>query len=87
MRSALAKSPAMPAEYEKADVLAIQACVAGIAEPEQQKRAIDWIINHAAATYQFHFYPTDRDTAFALGRGFVGQSIVKMTRLNVSREE
>ena len=80
-----ATGPHIPAEYGAADVLAIQACVAGVADAEQQKRVIDWIINQASGMYEFQYYPSERDTCFALGRGFVGQQIVKLTRINASR--
>ena len=44
----------------------------------------DWLIEQAAGAYEFHYYPTDRDTAFSLGRAFVGQQVVKMLHLNIS---
>ena len=74
----------MPAAYGKRHVVAIQALVNGTAEPHQQQLALQWIIEQCSGMYQFHFYPTDRETAFALGRGFVGQQIVKMYKLNAS---
>lgn len=79
-----AVGPQMPPKWEVADASAIQALVDGRAEPEQQKRAIKWIVEEAAGTYEFNYYPTDRDTSFALGRAFVGQQIVKMMKLNTS---
>lgn len=83
-KKTIAVSPAVPVEYELADAAAIQALLGGTAESEQQKRALRWMIEKAAGTYDFHFYPSERDTAFALGRAFVGQQVVKMTRLNLS---
>ena len=79
-----ALGPHIPPEWEVADASAIQALVDGVAEPYQQKRAIKWIVEQAAGTYEFNYYPTDRDTSFALGRAFVGQQVVKMMRLNTS---
>lgn len=76
--------PHMPAEYELADVSAVQAIHTGTATADQQARALKWIIEIAAGTYDAHFYPDARLTDFALGRAFVGQQIVKMLRLNVS---
>lgn len=72
----------MPAPYEPADVGAFQALEDGEATPEQQKRALKWLIEVGAGMYQFHYYPSDRDTSFALGRAFVGQQVVKLLRLN-----
>ena len=79
-----ATGPHIPPEWELADAVAFQALVRGEAEPEQQKRALKWIIESAAGTYEFSYYPSERDTAFALGRVFVGQQIVKLTHVNVS---
>lgn len=80
-----ATGPHIPAQYELADARAIQALIAGTAEPHQQQRAIKWIIEQAAGTYEFQFYPTERETSFSLGRCFVGQQVVKLARLNLSQ--
>lgn len=84
MKKSLVQSPAVPAEYELADADAIQALIQGTADEQQQRRALKWIVEVAAGMYQFQYYPSERDTAFALGRGFVGQQIVKLSRLNLS---
>lgn len=84
MKKSLVQSPAVPAEYELADASAIQALMRGEADEGQQQRALKWIIEVGAGSYQFQYYPSDRDTAFALGRGFVGQQIVKLSKLNLS---
>jgi len=62
----------------------MQALARGEANSDQQQRALKWLIEQAAGTYEFQFYPSDRDTSFALGRGFVGQQIVKLLKLNLS---
>ena len=77
-------SPWLPVKYELADVTAIQALNRGEANADQQKRAMKWIIELASRLYEFNYYPSERDTSFALGRVFVGQQIVKMLKLNVS---
>ena len=77
-----------PAEYVLADVSAIQALVNGTASPEQQKRAVDWIIQQAAGLYEMSYRPGEdgrRDTDFAEGRRFVGSQIVKMTKLDLAK--
>ena len=81
-KTSRAIGPYIPAEWEPADIVAIQALIDGVAESYQQQRAMKWIIEQAAGTYEFGYYPTDRDTAFALGRAFVGQQIVKLSKLN-----
>jgi hypothetical protein len=74
-----------PADYEDADIYAIRALAAGNANESQQKRALDWIINKAAMTYDQPFRPGGlegaRETDFAAGRMFVGQQVVKLTKI------
>jgi hypothetical protein len=81
-RKTRALGPHIPAPYTIAEAAAIQALVRGDAEPHQQQIAVRWLIEQAAGAYEFQYYPTDRDTAFALGRAFVGQQIVKLSKLN-----
>jgi hypothetical protein len=86
--AAKTQGPWSPAKYEPADVSAIQALVNGEATPDQQQRAIKWIIESACGTYDQSYWPGGeeghRNTDFAEGKRFVGNSIVKMTRLNPS---
>lgn len=81
-----ASAPWKPTEWEPADVAAIQALVRGDASPEQQRRAIDYIIKDIAGTYDMSYRPeSDRDTAFAEGKRFVGLQLVKAVNLNLAR--
>jgi hypothetical protein len=76
-----------PPAYEAKHISAIQAVACGEASPDQQKLAMEWIINDAAGTYQQSYRPTEegrRDTDFAEGRRFVGMQIVKLLKLNVA---
>lgn len=75
-------APWKPCAYGQEEVGALQALVRGNAAPHQQKLAIDWIINVAAGTYDAHYFPGERDTAFALGRAYVGQQCVKLIKTN-----
>ena len=78
--------PWKPAEYELADASAMQALLNGTADSNQQRRAIDWIVQIASGAYDLSYRPGsdgERDTAFAEGRRFVGLSIVKLTKLNL----
>lgn len=74
-----------PAAYDDATSAALRAMADGVATASQQKLALGWIINEAAKTYDQPFRPGgqdgDRDTAFACGRMFVGQQIVKVMKL------
>lgn len=64
-----------PAPYDDADVHAVKA----LARDPNHKRALDWIIHAAAGTYDQSFRPdSERETAFAEGRRFVGLSLVKI---------
>lgn len=78
--------PYFRCDYEPADVSALQAVAGGRADPEQQKRALDWIIRRCCATYDVTFIPGEPDgSAFAQGRRFPGQKIVEL--LGVSAAE
>jgi hypothetical protein len=73
-----------PPAWELADIAALKGLANGTASPDQQQRALKWIIENAAATYNLSYRPTDRDTAFAEGRRFVGLQIVKALHLDLS---
>lgn len=76
-------APWAPVDYDVADVAAIQAVVGGIATPEQQQRAFRYVVEVAAGTYDQSFRPdSERDTAFAEGRRYVGLTLVKLSKLN-----
>lgn len=83
----MATSKATPsyflAPWEPADASAMRALERGEATPEQQKRALSWIINVGAATYNQSFTPGQPDaSAFAEGRRYVGLQIVKLLHIN-----
>lgn len=80
---ALAPGVALP-RYELADVTALQALAGGTADEAQQKRALKWIIENAAAMYEWSYKEQPRETDIALGRQLVGQSIVGLLKLNLS---
>ena len=72
-----------PAPYEKEHLMAIRALIAGTANSGQQKLAIDWIIKSACNLYDMSYRPEGGGgpfaTAFAEGRRFPANQIVKMT--------
>ena len=77
--------PWYPPSYEKADISAIKGVVAGTATPEQQVRAMRYIIETLCGAYDLSYRPgSDRDTAFAEGRRFVGLQIIKAIKLDLS---
>jgi len=78
------RQPWHPAVWENGDASAIQAIARGDASPEQQRRALDWIINMAAMTYDETFVPGQADVSdFLAGKRSVGTQIVKLLKVNV----
>lgn len=77
-----------PAPHEPPDTAAIQALARGEAAPHQQIHALKWIVEVAAGTYDQSYRPnSERESAFAEGRRFVGLQIVKQTKLITKRKE
>lgn len=78
--------PWKPPDWDVADAGALQALLRGDASPEQQKRALEFVIKTLSGYYEISFRPGpdgDRVTAFAEGKRFVGQQIVKLIHLNL----
>src|SRR6266850_2432411 len=84
-------APWRPPSYEDHEAAALQALERGTASMSQQKMALNWIIFKAAGTYDLPYRPGglegERDTLLALGRMFVGQQIVKMLKLKLTRSK
>lgn len=80
------RAPVPVPHWEKADACAIQAVEKGEATPEQQKRALAWIVNSACLTYDFSDQPeSDRLSAIFDGRRFAGLQVVKLIKINISK--
>jgi hypothetical protein len=82
-----AAKPWIPVRYDDALTGAIKALAAGNANEDQQKRALKWIVEQAAATYDMSYRPGEdgrRDTDFHEGRRFVGNQIVKQLKLTTA---
>jgi hypothetical protein len=73
--------------FSIADAYAIQACINGTADARQQKRAMDWILNVAAKTFDQPYFDNARDTDFALGKAFVGKQIILLSKLDTGELE
>jgi len=77
-----------PAVWDLADASAVQGMANGTATPEQQKRALRWIIEAASGLYDMSFRPGGedgrRDTDFAEGRRSVGNQIVKLIKADLA---
>jgi len=75
--------PFRSADWELADASAIQACVRGQATPEQQQRAINWVVYSACLVDDIEYRTNDRDHAFASGRRFPALQLRKLLSINV----
>lgn len=76
-------SPIAPAKYTNADVAAIKAVAAGNASPDQQRRALKWVVHDVARTYDETFVPGQPDSSDHLsGRRNVGLQIMKLVNVD-----
>lgn len=82
-------APWVPVEGVKADAAALQAMQHGEATPDQQARAMEFIIAKIGGFRHTSYRPGghdgDRDTAFAEGRRFVGNEIMRFVNTPLSR--
>lgn len=79
---------APPEGVSAAEVAALKALANGTASPDQQKRALDFIIHRVAGTYEEVYCPGEegnRDTAYALGKRRVGTYIVTLLNADIRR--
>lgn len=77
-------APYMPPQYEDRDIAAIQALAKGEADQIEQQRALKWIIEECCKTYDMSYRPENQtDTVFAEGKRYVGNEIIKMTKLKI----
>jgi hypothetical protein len=79
--------PRQPPKYNKNLIYALKALQTGTANEDQQQKALSWIIKEACETYDSEFRDTDRATAFAGGKRFVGLQIVKLLNMTGSAIE
>jgi len=81
-------NPVRPADWEVADAAAIQALARGDASPDQQRRALDFIMYEIAGTRDLSFRLGGEDgrraTDFADGKRFVGLQIAKLRTVNLA---
>lgn len=75
-------SPLEPASFTDLIVYGLQGLADGDATPQQQKKVLEWIINQASIAHGLPYQPdSDRNTAFACGRAFVGQQIIGILKI------
>lgn len=79
------REPWHPAEWDDYDVTAMQALARGVANDQQQMRALAWIVNRAGMTNDQSFVPGQTDTtAFIEGRRSVASQIKKLINLDLA---
>jgi len=80
----------MPVKYVPADVNAMKALRHGTATPDQQIRAMEFILEVISARNDMSFRPGPgggRESDFAEGRRFVGNQIVKLANLQLNKDQ
>jgi hypothetical protein len=82
------KQPYVPPKYTSADVYAIQALARGTASGDQQRHALNLIVNGISCAFDISYRPQKPDdTTFAEGKRFVGSQIDRLVRMNPANVE
>ena len=83
----LDNAPWKPPHWDLADATALRQLAAGAATPDQQKRALGYIMNTLCGINDWAYRPGegDRDTNIGLGRQFVGHMISKLLKVDLSK--
>lgn len=63
-------------DYTEADVQALRALNRGEATTDQQRRAVEYLVNWVCCTYDMAYRPSERETLLQLGKQMVGQHVV-----------
>lgn len=84
----LKQRPWFPRDYELADAMAIKGVANGTASPDQQKRAMAYIVHTLSGYYDMSYRPGGedgrRDSDFAEGARFVGAQLVKLINISIA---
>lgn len=77
------RPPWATAAYDIADVSAVQALDSGTATPDQQKRALKWIVEGAGQVGDDAFIPGHPETSqYLMGRQSVGKQVIKLLKID-----
>jgi hypothetical protein len=77
------ESASFPVEVKAHHAGAVQALIRGDCPPHLQKDFMDWLITDVCGTYdQTYREASDRDSVFAEGKRWVGNTIVKASKLD-----
>jgi len=77
--------PYAPAAYEAQHVSAVQLLEQGDCPPHLQKEFLRWLVEDVCRTYDMSFRFDPYQTAFAEGRRFPGNQVIKMLKLQASK--
>lgn len=80
-----AGSPILNPRVTQEQAWAVKALIAGEADAAQQGIAMRFILGVLADVEGFPYHPSDRDTAFANGRRYVGHHLLKISRMTPDR--
>lgn len=82
MKLISSKRPYAPASYEPSHAEAVQLLAKGECPAHLQINFLRWLINDVCRTTDQSYRPdSDRDTVFAEGKRYVGNTLIKMGRL------
>ena len=70
-----------PAQFDDFVIYSLHALADGNATPHQQKKILEWIINHASRANGMHYTEKQSDKDFSMGRAFVGQQMLELMRI------
>lgn len=74
-----------PAPFTYSEAVAMQAFAQSRADEEQQRIAWKWILESACGLPVWGYRESQRETDIALGRHFVGQQLIGITKVAVSK--
>ena len=67
-------------DYTEQDLHALLALQRGSASPDQQRHALEYMVNWLCGTYDIAYRDDERLTTLALGKQLVGQHLVHMLK-------
>lgn len=79
------ETPYRPVDYEPHHVGAVQALARGDCPEHLQKEFLRWLIEDVCGAYDMSYRVDPCNTAFAEGRRFCGNTVVKMMKIDASK--
>ena len=79
------ESPYLPPPYEAHHAGAVQALIRGDCPAHLQKEFMRWLIEDCCATYDQSYRVDPYNTAFAEGKRFCGNAVIKMSKIDAKK--